>query len=167
MKLDLHLAYAQHEAMVRRRIRRFVDNPHDAEDALQDVFLRALEKSGTYRAEASPSTWLYRLTTRYCINRVRNRRNRAALELENLGALTWSQPVVNADCESHVLLHEVLAELTDEEAEIVRLYCVEDRTHAEIAREIGVSRRTVGNRLARIQEEVRCRAEAIGVELAA
>ena len=55
---------------------RMAGAPQDAEDLLQDVFLLAYRKIGSYRGEASLGTWLYRLAMNHCLDVLRNRHAR-------------------------------------------------------------------------------------------
>src|SRR6187401_782263 len=48
----------------------------DAEDLLQDIFLLAYRKVGSYRGESSLGTWLYRLAMNHCLDVLRNRQTR-------------------------------------------------------------------------------------------
>ena len=50
----------------------------EADDLLQDVFLQAFRKLGTYRADSSLGTWLYRLATNLCLDHLRSRQGRMA-----------------------------------------------------------------------------------------
>jgi RNA polymerase sigma-70 factor (ECF subfamily) len=45
-----------------------------AEDAMQDVFAKALEHYDGFRAEASPLTWLMKIATHHCLNLIRSER---------------------------------------------------------------------------------------------
>jgi RNA polymerase sigma-70 factor (ECF subfamily) len=45
-----------------------------AEDAMQDVFAKALQHIDGFRAEASPLTWLMKITTHHCLNALRSER---------------------------------------------------------------------------------------------
>ena len=73
--VDLDALYRTYAPMVLRRARRFFD-AQEAEEVVHEVFLRAVEKAHTFRAEASPSTWLYQMTTNHCLNRLRNSQRR-------------------------------------------------------------------------------------------
>src|SRR5262245_54544934 len=48
---------------------------------VQEVFLRAVTHGDSFRGEASPMTWLYRITTNLCLNRLRDRKQHLPLEL--------------------------------------------------------------------------------------
>src|SRR3954468_25018892 len=48
-------------------------NPADAADMTQEAFVRLMRSLGTYRAETSFTTWLYRLVTNFCLDGLRRR----------------------------------------------------------------------------------------------
>src|SRR5256885_14911202 len=48
-------------------------NPADAADMTQEAFVRLLRSLGTYRGETRFTTWLYRLVTKNCLDRLRGR----------------------------------------------------------------------------------------------
>ncbi len=151
--LDLSALYIRYGGMVRRRIRRFY-GPEDADDVLQEVFLRAATKAHTFRGDAAPSTWLYQLTTRYCLGRLRDEGRRRELWIEH-GDLFWGQPTAPPGQEGRTLLAQVWRQLPEELVMIGIHYHVDGMTHGEIARRLGCSRRTVGNRLVELETAAR------------
>jgi RNA polymerase sigma factor (sigma-70 family) len=155
--LDLADLYTRHGGMVLRRVRRFFKDPAEAEEVLHEVFLRALEKQASYRAEASPTTWLYQMTTNHCLNRLRNAdRRRAALDLN--AELPWLHPSASAPADDAAFLGAFWASLDDDTATIAVYFFIDGMTHAEIARLTGVSRRTIGNRIQALQADARAAA---------
>src|SRR5258708_9295095 len=48
-------------------------NPADAADMTQEAFIRLMRSLGTYRAETTFTTWLYRLVTNICLDGLRRR----------------------------------------------------------------------------------------------
>ena len=54
--------------------------PADAEDAVQEVFLRVFDKAESFAGRSSVGTWLYRLTTNACLN-LRRRQKKQPLSL--------------------------------------------------------------------------------------
>ncbi|MBI3099721.1 MAG: sigma-70 family RNA polymerase sigma factor [Planctomycetes bacterium] len=52
--------------------RRWLGDPHEAEDATQETFLRAMRALREFRGEASFRTWLFRIATRACLDRRRD-----------------------------------------------------------------------------------------------
>ena len=53
---------------------RITGSPADAEDAMQDAFLQAFRGWSDFRADAAPTTWLYRIAVNAALQRVRARR---------------------------------------------------------------------------------------------
>ena len=151
--LDIDALYRQHGRMVLRRIRRFY--PRDeADEVLHEVFERVLVKAATYRGDASPVTWLYQVTTRHCLNRLRDHSRRREL-LEQSGPPPWVTPHVASNAEASTFLGQLWRSLDPDLAEIGTYYFVDGMTHAEIAQLLGASRRTVGNRIAEISAHAR------------
>lgn len=145
--------YRVHGAAVYRRILRFY-RAQEAEEVLQEVFLRVLRTADSYRGESSPVTWLYQVTTRHCLNRLRDAKRRREL-FEQHGRPGWSREIDQHDPDARVFLDQLWRELDEELAVIGVLYFVDGMSHAQIAGTLGVSRRTVGNRLATLQERAR------------
>ena len=142
--LTTHQLYAQYGPMVLRRARAMLSDEHAARDAAQEIFLKVLESMAQFRAESSPVTWLYRATTNHCLNLLRDgaRRNRA------LDALAFvSSDEAEAGLDERLTLNAVLAQVPEPLREIAVYYYLDQMSHDEIAQLIGVSRRTVGNRL--------------------
>ena len=54
--------------------RRILGNHEDADDIVQEVFLKAYEKLGNFRGESEFFTWLYRITVNAALNAARKRR---------------------------------------------------------------------------------------------
>lgn len=53
---------------------RMLGNPHDAEEAAQEAFLRAFTRLGSYDPARPFKTWLFAIAHHYCIDRLRRRR---------------------------------------------------------------------------------------------
>ncbi len=151
--LDVDALYRSYAGMVLRRARRFF-SAQEAEEVVHEVFLRAIEKAHTFRAEASPSTWLYQMTTNHCLNRIRNSKRREAARLIQ-GENPWQLPAPPADGETTAFLQQVWRRIDGELLQVGVHYYVDGMSHAEIARVMGVSRRTIGNRITALQDEVR------------
>lgn len=64
--------YARYGASVLGRCRWLLKHEAAAEDAMHDVFARALQNEVGFRGEASPLTWLMQIATHHCLNRLRS-----------------------------------------------------------------------------------------------
>ena len=144
--------YETYGPMVFRRILHFYGRD-EAEEILHEVFLKVLERMDSFRRESSAATWLYRVTTNHCLNRLRDAgRRRELLEEHGDAVLRRFQ---SASQEDRALLDQLWNALSKDLLQIATYYYVDGMTHAEISRILGVSRRTVGNRLSEVQETVR------------
>ncbi|MCA9493735.1 MAG: RNA polymerase sigma factor [Myxococcales bacterium] len=137
--------YARHGRSVLRRIRRFYDG-QEAEEVLHEVFETLLRHGHTFRGDASPTTWLYRVTTRHCLGRLRNERRRAEL-FEQHGAPAWAAPVTPADQETRATLARLWNQLDPELLEIAVYHWIDGLPRDDIGAMLGVTGRTVSNRL--------------------
>jgi len=136
--------YDLYGAQVFRRARTLLRDPERARDATQEVFLRAAQDPRSVGAHPLP--WLFRVTKNLCLNNLRDNRRRGQL-LASRGAPS------SADSETHarLVVSELLARIPADLQEIATYYYVDDLSHEDIAALVGVSRRTIGNRLATFQ----------------
>jgi len=68
------LLVEQHSRVIFRLAFRMTGNEQDAEDVVQETFLRAYKRISDYEARASFSTWLYRIASNYALDLIRSRR---------------------------------------------------------------------------------------------
>jgi len=135
--------YRTYGPSVLRRARSLLGDEQAARDAMQEVFVRAMQSKVEFREGVSPMTWFYRVTTNYCLNQIRNRGRR----LRVLSREMSSEPVAAAVAEDQVAVKEILSRVPDELGQIAVYYFIDHMKQEEIAEIIGVSRRTIGNRL--------------------
>lgn len=143
--------YRKYGPVVLRRVRRFYRDPEEAREVLQEVFMRVADKLDTFQGQSSPSTWLYQVATRHCINRLRDDARRRELLDQHGLSLDWGNPVTPAGQEHHAVLSALWRSANPDLMEIGIYYHLDGMTHDEIARVVGCSRRTVGNRLLELQ----------------
>jgi len=133
--------YDRYRERVFRQARSLLRDPDRAQDATQEVFLRAAQHP--IEASAQQLPWLVRVTKNLCLNHLRDRRRRGEL------LAAWI-PASDAASESDARLawSQLFAHLPEELHEIAISYYVDELSHQEIAVLHGVSRRTIGNRIA-------------------
>jgi RNA polymerase sigma-70 factor, ECF subfamily len=68
----------RHSASVFRLAWRLTGNQHDAEEVVQEAFLRAYQKLEQFEARANFGTWVYRIAANYAIDRMRQKRTEEA-----------------------------------------------------------------------------------------
>ena len=76
--------YRQHATRLYNLASRMMGAHGDADDLLQDIFLLAYRKLGSFRGESSLGTWLYRLAMNHCLDVLRNRQTRMGHQTDSM-----------------------------------------------------------------------------------
>ncbi len=139
--------YEQHGDMVYRRALRMLGNCDDAREARQEVFLRVLRGADGFEQRSCLSTWLYRITTNYCLNSLRDRRRRHELLERRAPTRACETRSVLDAC----ALRTLLARADPQQVQAAFYVFMDGMSHEEAAELLQVSRRTVGNLLERFQ----------------
>ncbi len=143
MALDIGELFERYHGVVFRRCQNLLRDPHDAEEAVQEVFVAAISGFGRFRLRSSPLTWLYSVATRHCLQRLRNQNTQALKR-----SLFHEEEAVELDLAGRADLEKALAKLTLQELELVTLAYRDGLTHEEIAEVTRQSRKTVSKKLA-------------------
>ena len=152
-------------------IYRVVGTDEDARDLCQEAFLKAYRGLGTFKREARFSSWLYQIALNVCRDRLRRRRGRIVVSLEEVeasgdGGLRTSEPSPLERVEAHDLSRMVasaMATLTAEEREVIVLKEYQGLTFPEIAETLSVPLSTVKTRMYRGLAQLRHRLEQEGI----
>jgi RNA polymerase sigma-70 factor (ECF subfamily) len=148
---ELAALYASAGAAVERRCRALLGNDPAVADLVQEVFLRAVLHGASFRREASPFTWLYRVSTNLCLNYLRDRKRTVPVDVI-IGREGGLRP--DATVEARQALGDVLLGL-DERARAVVVYAyLDEMPQEEIASVSGWSRKTVGKKLAAFRARI-------------
>ena len=108
-----------------------LQDPQEAQDVTQDVFIRVWEKAPGYRAQGSPMAWILTVTRNQALMALRREGRQARLTEEEWNALPAPAPAVTP--EDRALLREALSVLGEEERQVVLLHAVSGLKHREIA----------------------------------
>ena len=140
--------YEKYGPSVHGRCAYLLRDPSSAEDAMQEVFAKALQSHDSFRAESSPLTWLLKIATNHCLNVLRAQRagwhERFADQERRRSEPQPARP------QSFELRHEVrkLLEKFDLETQAAAIhYHVDEMTLEEVAALLGRSVATVRKRL--------------------
>jgi len=162
---------ARWDRKIHGAIYRIVGANDDARDLCQEAFLKAYRGLGTFKREARFSSWLYQIALNVCRDRIRRRRGKTALSLDEVedardGGLRTPGPSPLDLVEARDLRHLVagaMATLRAEEREVVILKEYQELTFPEIAEVLDVPLSTVKTRLYRGLAQLRHELEVQGV----
>jgi RNA polymerase sigma-70 factor (ECF subfamily) len=129
--------YRRHLPRVHSLVRRMTGG-RDADELTQDVFVRVWQKLGSFRGDASFTTWLHRLAVNVVIERFRTEQvRRARMHDGDLPFETLAGPRQTTDIALD--FETALEKLPDGAREIFVLHDVEGYKHHEIATLLGIS----------------------------
>ena len=134
----------------------------DATELMQDVFVRAWRRLGTFRGDSAFSSWLHRLAVNTMLENARSERRRTArvLSMEDTSALPGAAQ--SSGIYLKMEMEEAVASLPKGARIAFVLHDVEGYRHQEIARQLSVSVGTVKAQLHRARRLLRDRLEGGG-----
>ena len=145
--------------------RRLLGNDADAQDAVQDAFVRAFKAIHGFEERAQLYTWLHRIVVNTSLMKLRERRRKPTESIEEqlpgfadahqkVTAREWSDAVLERK-ETAALVREAIALLPDQYREVLVLRDIEDRDTAETAGLLGTTPNAVKVRLHRARQALR------------
>jgi RNA polymerase sigma-70 factor (ECF subfamily) len=138
--------YRQHAGRLYNLAFRMAGSAQEAEDLLQEVFLHAYRKLGSFRGDSSLGTWLYRLGMNQCLDYLRGRRakmNQATDSLDDEDAAELASPMPAIPVAVNRLdLERAIGRLPEGCRAAFLLHDVEGFEHHEVAKILGVSEGT-------------------------
>lgn len=141
---------------------RMLHDRAEAEDVAQEVFLRAFRSLGRFRGDSKLSTWLYAITARLCLNRLKVVRRGQDLFRENPLPMGGSSPPPDRALEERELrslLEREIQRLGPEQRIVLILRDIQGLSYEEIAEVLGVELGTVRSRLHRARMAIKERLE--------
>ncbi|MGX5820627.1 RNA polymerase sigma factor [Chitinophaga lutea] len=156
----------QWQGMVYNTALGILQNPSDAEDVAQEVFMQAYESIGSFKGESQLSTWLYRITVTKCLDHLRrkSRKKRWAKVYSLFGAQNellidppdFHHPGIQlADKERAALLFKAIGRLPDSQKAAFVLHKLEGLSAKEIAAALETSVSAVEGLLHRARQHLR------------
>ncbi len=140
---ELAQLYARYGGQVIGRCR-YLLGEHEAEDAAQEVFARAMLGLDGFRSEASPLTWLLQIATRHCLNVLRADR---AMWKDEVKKLALVQPESHDGTDQRALVRSLLGRFDIETQACAIHYLVDEMSQEEVAQVVGLSVPTVRKRV--------------------
>ena len=115
-------------------------NTHEAEDVLQDVYIKVYENANTYQANGKPLAWMITITKNLALMKIRKKKNHKDVD-ELKEVLTDNKGI--KDAENKLIIDTIFSSISDEERNILVLHSVSGLKHREIAKILGIPLTTV------------------------
>ncbi|MDR1557365.1 MAG: sigma-70 family RNA polymerase sigma factor [Tannerellaceae bacterium] len=138
---------------------KLVRNKEDAEELAQDVFMKVFRSLGTFRAESSLSTWIYKIAYHTAISEIRKKKHEfLAIDealIENVSEEKLAETFgTNDENEQINRLDAAMAALSPDEQAILLFFYTEEKSIEDIASITGLSLSNVKTRLHRIRKKL-------------
>ena len=171
-----------YEVRVFRLVYRMLGRRDEAEDMAQEVFVQVFKAIGQFRGDAKLSTWIYRIATNLCRNRIKYLSRRHAGEQDEFEAVAERAPMSQAKgvtsgdvarpdqmvegYQVEDLVQCCLREIDADFREVLVLRDIEDLTYEEIAEITGLADGTVKSRIHRARSALKSKVErALGEKI--
>jgi RNA polymerase sigma-70 factor (ECF subfamily) len=150
-----HLAalYRQHGRVIFSRCFEMLRDESRAEDATQEVFLKALRRLETFEEGRDPVPWLYGIATWHCIDVIRASTRRT--EKEGFDSQPSDKGSASDLVAERQLATQVLQRFDSQTQAIALAVLVDGREHREVAETLGVSKKTIARKLDRFLDNAR------------
>jgi RNA polymerase sigma-70 factor, ECF subfamily len=139
--------YTNYFPAIYQHCRRFLLSTANARDATQETFVRVIERGVVLAFEAGAVRYLYRVSTNVCLNIL----NKQKLYTRTAAALAMNPTCVRwNDFADREFVLAVLARCGEGGAQVAIMHYLEGMSQVEIAEALGITRKTVFNRMRKI-----------------
>ena len=143
-------AYDNYADMLYRLALTYMQNPDDAQDAVQDVFLKYMTAAPFLRDDEHQRAWLIRVTVNRCCDLLRRRKIRSYVSLDEIQETAAEDPSLETSDVMHCL-----SKIPEKNRGAIVLHYLEGFSVEEVSRILGISQSAVKMRLARGREALK------------
>jgi RNA polymerase sigma-70 factor (ECF subfamily) len=145
--------HARHRCL--REARRFLRDPQDAEEAVQEALARAWRRRSSCASPDAPLGWMLQITRNEALRLRERRATRAAREVvvADEPEVVFEEPT--EELVSMVATRQALEKLRPDDRFLIHLRYQQDLTQAEVARTMNVPEGTIKVRLHRLRKRLR------------
>lgn len=123
-------------------VRRFVCSHEDADDLVQEIFIKIWNSLTQFRGDSSVFTWIYRIATNEALNFLRKKRINAAIEMDSIENILSGQIDEDTYFNGNDLqreLHKAIQKLPDKQKVVFCLRYFDEMKYDEISEITGTS----------------------------
>lgn len=141
------LLVGNYKDFVFRNAMGILQNRMDAEDVVQEVFVKAFLSFRQLQDERAFPSWLATITTRQSLDLIKKRKSARPVSLDEEHAYALSQRDIADESDARVTLYQSLSELSPEHRAVLILREIQGFDYQEIARILEIPMGTVRSRL--------------------
>lgn len=135
---------------------RVLGSASDAEDAVQETFVRLARHAATFRGESQLSTWLYRVARNVCTDHIRHDARRPATPVDDIAAVAGDRADEDAVAarDTALSVEAALQQLDERSRTLLLLVAVDGLSYAEAAEVAELPVGTVKSRVSRARAQL-------------
>lgn len=131
-------------------------NIQEAEDAVQESFIKAFEKIESYSSSISFSAWLYKIANNHCLNIIRRKRLLSFVPfIENIGIGITGIETKLEEGEPGQALVNALKKISPTDKSILILRALEEKSFEEISSVLGIKPATLRKKYERARKKLK------------
>jgi RNA polymerase sigma-70 factor (ECF subfamily) len=142
MELGFQLLMRSYQERIYWQIRRLVTGHDDANDVLQNTFIKIYKGIGKFKGEAKLYTWIYRIAVNESLNFIRKRKKMQGVSIDeedlNLAERLKSDPYFEGD-EVEIKFQEALNRLPEKQKAVFSLRYYDEMPYQEMSQVLGTS----------------------------
>lgn len=118
-------------------------NPQDAQDIMQDTYLKIRSAAHLYKKQGKPLAWIFTIARNLCLMKLRTASRTSDTSMDELEDSSYFASSDEHHVEDRMVLQAALDILAEEDRQIVILHAVSGLKHHEIAKSLGMPLSTV------------------------
>lgn len=143
--------YQTYSPKVHRLCLGYTGNVMEAEDLLQEVFIKAWQNLDKFRGDSQISTWIYRIAVNTCLYHLRNQKNKKSVDIDK--AIIKKEEETDDKEQQIQLLYKCISELSEADRLIITLL-LEEVPYNEIAAVTEISEGNLRVKIHRIKQQL-------------
>jgi len=146
----LQVLFDLHRSKVMNLSWRMLGSQQEAEDALQEIFIKVFDRIKNYRGDSAFSTWVYRMTTNHCLDILRRRKILSFMGFENVPEVADKKDSEKAvDLGFSPVIAKTLEKLPEKQKLCLLMREMDDLSYEDIALALQLSLGTVKSNIHR------------------
>ena len=164
------LLVEEYQAYAFRLAFRLLCCEEDAKDVVQESFIRVWRHLPQYNLKSKFTTWLYRIVTNLCYDRIKARRRQGKIMQQNSDTLNSNTISCNYDLEKEMsnkelaqIILDIAEELSPKQKTVFVLRDLQDLSISEVAKITGLSKGTIKSNLYHARLHIREKCEQLNI----